>query len=218
MGLSLLGFSPSNPSLRIFVDFDDGNLQNAKNLLEEEGNAVLRGKVDISDGVRGYAPDFIDEDGFYEVKVPDPWIFSEKGFSVGFWFYHRGIQKDTVLLYSAPIEVRGDPVYPNRVEVVLKFADGDREVLRLPVDLPEREWIHLAVVVRNGEITLYLNGKPEAEDTIWHAVLDLDRDEDLIREKVYLASDGKRNRFNGKLDEIAWFSEAVEEYDVVELM
>ncbi len=216
--LSLLGLSPSNPSLRIFVDFDDGNLQTAKNLLEEEGCALLRGEADISDGVRGYAPDFIDEDGFYEMKVLDPWIFSPQGFSVGFWFYHRGIEKDTVLLHSAPLEVRGDPVYPNRIEVVLRFRDGDREVLRLPLDLPEREWIHLAVVVNNGMLTLYLNGKPEARDTFWHTVLELARDEDLVREAVYLASDGERNRFNGKLDEISWFSKAVEEYDVAELI
>ncbi len=203
--------------LELFWPIDDGKVSPVTNIInDDEGKGYLKGQVDLDRGIRGYALDFYDQDGFYEVHLPEQWVFSDDGFSLAFWLYHRGIDKDTVLFQAAGFQIGGDPIYKDRLCLNLLFADGDREIIRFPIDLPQREWIHIAVVVGRGRVDLYVNGKLSFSESYW--VGELKKDDDPVREQIFIAGDGEKNTFSGKMDEIAWFSRRIGSYECAKLI
>ncbi len=206
----------ASSGLVVFWSIDDGRVNPVSNIVGEEGQGKLRGKVDLDKGVRGYALDFYDQDGFYSLELLDSWVLSDAGFSVGFWLYHRGIDANTVLVQASGFKLLGDPVYKNRIALKLFFADGDREVIRFPVDIPEREWVHLCIVVGRGRVDLYLNGKLTFSESYWDNRLR--GDDDPVREKVFIAGDGDKNTFSGEIDEFAWFPRRITEYECAGLI
>lgn len=206
----------ASSELVVFWPIDDGKVDPVSNIVGEEGQGKLRGKVDLDEGVRGRALDFYDQDGFYSLDLLDSWVLSEAGFSVGFWLYHRGIDANTLLIQASGFKLLGDPVYKNRVVLELFFADGDKEVIRFPIDIPEREWVHLCIVVGKGRVDFYLNGKLAFSETYWNNKLR--GDDNPVRERVFIAGDGNKNTFSGKIDELAWFPRRITEYECAGLI
>ncbi len=220
LGLVLLVFPffllGADSGLVVFWPVDDGKVNPVSNIIGEEGQGKLQGKVDLDEGIRGYALDFYDQDGFYSLDLLDSWVLSDAGFSFAFWLYHRGIDADTVLVQASGFKLMGDPVYKNRIALELFFADGDRELIRFPMDLPKREWVHLCVVIGNGRVDFYLNGKLTFSESYWGNKLR--GDSNPIRERVFIAGDGDKNTFSGDIDEFAWFSRRIGEYECAGLI
>ncbi len=219
--LFLLGgdLGRSSDFLVLFWAFDDGKTKEVTNVVNsEEGKGVLKGNVDLVEGVRGFGVDFYDQDGFYVVKMPDEWVFSGRGVSFAFWLKHRGFNPNTILLKSGGITIKGDPVYEDRLCLELDFSNGDKEIFRCPVSLPEDEWVHFAVSIGKGRIEFFVNGKSVYLDSYWEEDDKLIRDRDVLREVFFVAGDGTENRYSGRLDEFAVFSHRIDEYECAGLI
>ncbi len=204
--------------LRVFLSFDSGDLSIVQNILcPDEADATLDGKVVVSDGIRKKAADFMDEAGFYHVWVPERWIHMPEGMSIGLYVYSRGINKDTIILSSPFLVIRGDNVYPDRLQIELYFDDGDQEIVHLPVEIPVRQWVNIAIGVGGGVVSVFLNGKLVYQDMCWNDKLR--RDKDPVRDEILIASDGSgKNTFDGKIDEFSLFSHKLTEYEAAALV
>ncbi len=103
-----------------------------------EVDVSFEGQLDWDDGIRGRAVDFYYRQGFVSLSVPEDWFedIETSGLSIGLYVFSRGLKKGDVILSSSPLEIKADDVFPDRLAVILHLEDGDREIVRIPVDIP----------------------------------------------------------------------------------
>ncbi len=200
----------------LFLGFDGPRSQPI--VRNGEVDISFDGKLDWDDGLRGKAVDFYFKQGFVSLSVPGDWFedIDTSGLSIGLFIFSRGLKKGDVILSSSPIEIRADDVFPDRIAVILHLEDGDREVVRIPVDIPKMEWVHLLVGIKGMRVVIYINDEKVVDDVLWNNKLSMDSDP--IREKIYLGGYQGKVSYNGKIDEFCIFTDFLDDYEVAGLL
>ncbi|MBN2063856.1 MAG: hypothetical protein JW745_03560 [Sedimentisphaerales bacterium] len=94
----------------------------------------------------------------------------------------------------------------------LAIKNGDAEqVVNYATKLPTGQWVHLAAVLRGDVATLYVNGKPAANNTSFTIdTRDFDPDRNYIGKSQFSADP----LFNGRIDEFRIYNYAISGADI----
>ncbi len=209
---ALLGAEDRIDGLVVFWSFDSDNLKTVPNdVYPSEAAAYMQGWVSSGIGIRGRSADFINQKGSFISDIPDVWLFSPKGVSVGMFIYSRGLNENSVLFSSAFLEIRGS-VVPDHLEIEVRSDNDNIEVIYLQQEIPKEKWIHLTVTISHAGVELYLDGAKVVSDR--YIIRKLNKDENPVRERVYLGAIKDKNGFNGEIDEVVIFSKKIDEYEI----
>ena len=188
---------------------DEGQGGVAGDLSENELDGEIVGEPEWVDGVFGKALEF---DGIADyVEIPFDELLNIKHMTLMCWVFAPDSSNRVMIHRWAPPAYTLE-IYTTKTTPVISTA-GVNQFNKPVTSTPIGEWLHMAGTYDGENIIAYENG--EAIDTLAHSG-DISAGAGLLRFAVRTDNDG--GRFNGMLDEIAIFSEALSAEEIREIM
>lgn len=212
-----LGFSQTTIGLVAYYSFDNCD---AVNEVSQVSNGVLIGGPDCDCGVEGMAMEFdgIDDHIVFTGLVND--VFKASNFSISFYFKPYTSSANQNLISKQ--ENCNDGLALLNIDYVVNSSQTSTtlnkdaiEKVNLMANLSPNCWQHYTLTRKNKEISVYINGRLEAQ-TISNDVIDLDNNGALsISNSSCIGS--SVTRFNGLLDELRIYNKALNIEEIQEL-
>lgn len=179
---------------------------------ETTGNRITKvepADIQYSDGVSGQA---LELTGDYGVKLPDN-LITDDSYTVSIWINPNEITQFTTTFFAGVANNNGHkwlsivPSGPFNTTMVWAgdnpYYDGDTGT-----QIPVGEWTHLAFTVNGGEIKIYLDGSEEFSGSGFPNTFS------DIEAEFALGVNHWDTPFNGLLDELQIFDEALSSRDI----
>ena len=189
------------------LDEDAGKV--AGDLSENELDGEIVGDPEWVDGVFGKALEFDGTDDY--VEIPFDELLNIKHMTLMCWVYAPD-NSDRAMIHRWEPPAYTLEIYTTKTTPVV-LSDDNLLFNEPAAPTPTREWLHIAGTYDGENIIAYENG--EAIDTLAHSG-DINTGNGLLR--FAARTDNDVGRFNGMLDEIAIFSEALPAEEIREIM
>ena len=140
----------------------------------------------------------------------------QKGdFSICFWAYSNDAGDRSIYIATTPASDWGFSIEKTTGNKLRVYWQGNPD-FNTTLDVPNQQWCHIAVVIKNGNCYCYKNGEKLAERTSGDMTPDR-----LSRTWIY-AQLGRDTRtgstvLNGKMNDFRWYDYALSEKEVKEL-
>jgi len=140
----------------------------------------------------------------------------QKGdFSICFWAYSNDAGDRSIYIATTPASDWGFSIEKTTGNKLRVYWQGNPD-FNTTLDVPNQQWCHIAVVIKNGNCYCYKNGEKLAERTSGDMTPDR-----LSRTWIY-AQLGRGTRtgstvLNGKMNDFRWYDHALSEKEVKEL-
>lgn len=187
--------------------FDDIKGDQAKDTSENGLDGELEGKVKVVDGKFGQALQF---DGSSYVEIPFNELLNIKHMTLMCWVHAEAAAAVQIHRWKPPAYTL--EIYQTKTTPVIMTTEGFK-FNQPPKPTPLNEWVHLAGTYDGKNLVAYENG--EAVDTLEHEG-DINAGKDVVR--FGARTDNAGGRYQGVLDEVAIFGEALTQQEIQDIM
>ena len=177
---------------------------------DTSGNGLsgkIEGQVEIVDGKFGQALQF---DGNSYVEIPFNELLNVKHMTLMCWIHAEAAGAAQIHRWKPPAYTL--EIFEGRTTPVIMTTAGFK-FNKPPQQTPLNEWVHIAGTYDGKNLIAYQNG--EAVDTLEHQG-DIEAGKDVVRFGARTDNDG--GRYQGVLDEVAIFGEALTQQEIQDIM
>ena len=187
--------------------FDEIKGDQAKDTSENGLDGKIEGKVKVVDGKFGQALQF-NAAGY--VEIPFNELLNIKHMTLMCWVHAEAAGAVQIHRWKPPAYTL--EIFKNKTTPVIMTAGGFK-YNQPPKPTPLNEWVHLAGTYDGKNLIAYENG--QAVDSLEHEG-DINAGKDVVRFGARTDNDG--GRYQGVLDEVAIFGEALTEQEIQDIM
>ena len=187
--------------------FDEIKGDQAKDTSENGLDGKIEGKIKVVDGKFGQALQF---DGNSYVEIPFNELLNVKHMTLMCWIHAEAAGAAQIHRWKPPAYTL--EIFEGRTTPVIMTTAGFK-FNKPPQQTPLNEWVHIAGTYDGKNLIAYQNG--EAVDTLEHQG-DIEAGKDVVRFGARTDNDG--GRYQGVLDEVAIFGEALTQQEIQDIM
>lgn len=215
-----IGETQDDNSLAVYLSFDSGSGNEAKDATLNENNGQFVGQSDVS-WVEGKFNGGIELDGQNYVDIPwsDSIDVSDGSFSIEIWFQYEEASSNGVLVWCYDVEsgphaqawFRTEPG-SNRIRGLISDGQNPSVIVATTNPYNDGQWHHMTAVrdADKDSLTLYIDGNVEASETGEVGSITQTQTFGIqLGRKM-----GDRDMFKGKLDEFRLWTIALSKDEI----
>lgn len=223
--LSLRVVADLEKELVLYFSFEDEKTEMVKDLSGAGNNGIVKGTPNWVSGPKnefGKAIELKGGEDYIEVPDNDTLDMGDGDFSVTLWLMQAADQvTNPRILSKMPLFATNGPGFElptvgtsNKTLHINYGMSGKREEVKAAQEVTDEKWHHLVILKEGGLGKIYIDGQIVANGPL--TPIDIDNDYPLMIGAN--AELGLHTMFRGSIDEIAVYSRALTEEEIIEIM